>query len=98
MPLPYRVNLIDYERWVSTGYKPAFAWGLVLDQTGNELGFWRVAQYNPNLDTEGGYFEFSLERTGPAIVSEEFAFLDSGVSRGIALSDFVAKILDWAND
>ena len=98
MPLPYKINLIDHERWVSTGYKRAFSWGLVLDGDAKELGFWRAVRYNPNLNSEGGCYEFSLEKTGPAIVLEEFAFLGSRVSRGIALSDFVAKILDWAKD
>lgn len=98
MPLPYKVNLIDHERWVSTGYKRSFSWGLVLNEAGKELGFWRVARYNPNLDIEGGCYEFSLEKTGPAIVSEAFSFLDSGISRGMALSDFVAKISDWTTN
>ena len=95
MPLPYKINLINHARWVSTRYERGFSWGLVLDGAGEELGFWRVVRYNRNLDTEGGCYEFSLEKSGPAIVSEEFAFLDSRVSRGIALSDFVAKISDW---
>lgn len=95
MPLPYKINLIDYERWVSTGYKRDFSWGLILNQTGEELGFWRVVRYNPNLDTEGGCYEFSLEKSGPMVISQEFAFLDSEVSRGIALSSFVAEISDW---
>ena len=98
MPLPYKINLIDHERWVSTGYKRAFSWGLVLNEAAKELGFWRVVRYNPNLDTEGGCYEFSLEKTGPAIVSQEFAFIDSEINRGIALSDFVAKISDWLKD
>ncbi|WP_162933098.1 hypothetical protein [Roseovarius sp. EL26] len=95
MHLPYKINLIDHERWISTGYNRSFAWGLVLNDAAKELGFWRVVRYNPNLDTEGGCYEFSLEKTGPAIASEEFSFLDSEVSRGAALSDFVAKILKW---
>jgi hypothetical protein len=98
MPLSYQVNLINYERWVSTGYQRGFSWGLVLDGTAKELGFWRVVRYNPNLDTEGGCYEFSLQKTGPAIVSEEFSFLDSQVSRGIALANFVAKISDWLKE
>ena len=98
MPLPYKINLIDHERWVSTGYERAFSWGLVLKGAAKELGFWRVVRYNPNLDTEGGFCEFSLEKTGPAIVSEEFTFLDSEISRGRALSDFVAKISDLIQD
>lgn len=95
MPLPYKVSLIDHDRWVSTGYNRAFAWGLVVNDSEQELGFWRVVRYNPNLDTEGGCYEFSLEKTGAAIVSEEFSLLDSEVSRGRALSEFVAKILKW---
>ena len=95
MSLPYRINLIDHPRWVATGYNRSFAWGLVRNKAAKELGFWRVVRYNPNLDTEGGCYEFSLERTGPAIVSEEFSFLDSEVSRGAALSEFAAKILAW---
>ncbi|GAA6198329.1 hypothetical protein NBRC116598_37740 [Pseudophaeobacter arcticus] len=98
MPLPYKINLIDHDRWLSSGYKRTFSWGLVLNEAGKELGFWRVARYNPNLDTEGGCYEFSLEKTGPAIVSEEFALLESRISRGVALSDFVAKIADWLRD
>ncbi len=98
MPLPYRINLIDHERWVSTGYNRSFAWGLVQNKTAKELGFWRVVRYNPNLDSEGGCYEFSLQRTEPAIVSEEFSFLDSEVSRGAALSRFVAKISEWAEN
>ena len=95
MPLPYRINLIDHERWVSSGYNRSFSWGLVRDKAGKELGFWRVARFNPNLDTEGGCYEFSLTKTGPALVSEEFSFLDSEVIRGAALSEFVAEILKW---
>jgi hypothetical protein len=95
MPLPYRINLIDHERGVSSGYNRSFSWGLVRDKAGKELGFWRIARYNPNLDTEGGCYEFSLTKTGPALVSEEFSFLASEVSRGAALSEFVAEILKW---
>lgn len=95
MPLPYKINLIDHERWISSGYNRSFAWGLVRNASAKELGFWRVVRYNPNLDTEGGCYEFSLERTGSAIVSEEFSFLDSEVNRGAALSEFVAKIENW---
>ena len=88
----YDINLIDHDRWISTGYRRAFSWGLVLDRADRELGFWRVVRYNPNLDLDGGCYEFSLEKAGPAIVSEQFSFLGSYVSRGRALSDFVAKI------
>lgn len=95
MPPPYKINLIDHDRWVSTGYNRSFAWGLVVTDTAQEIGFWRVVRYNPNMDTEGGCYEFSLEKTGHAIVSEEFSFLDSEISRGRALSDFVAQILNW---
>lgn len=95
MPLPYTINLIDHERWVSTGYNRSFAWGLVLNHAAKELGYWRVARYNPNVDTEGGCYEFSLGKTSPAIVSEEFSFLDSEVNRGAALPRFVAKISEW---
>lgn len=95
MPLSYRINLIDHERWISTGYNRSFAWGLVKNKAANDLGFWRVVRYNPNLHTEGGCYEFSLEKTGPAIVSETFSFLDSEVSRGGALSKFVTKIENW---
>lgn len=95
MPLPYKINLIDHERWISTSYNRSFAWGLVKAKAGTDLGFWRVVHYNPNLDTEGGCYEFSVTKTGPAIVSEEFSFLDSEVSRGAALSEFVAKIQKW---
>lgn len=95
MPLAYRINLIDHDRWVSSGYNRSFSWGLLRDKTGKELGFWRVVRYNPNLDTNGGCYEFSLTKAGPALVSEEFSFLDSEVSRGAALSEFVAGILNW---
>ena len=95
MLLPYKISLTDHDRWVSTGYNRSFAWGLVVTDAAQELGFWRVVRYNPNLDTEGGCYEFSLEKSGPAIVSEEFSFLDSEVSRGRALSEFAAQILKW---
>ena len=95
MPLPYPINLIDHERWVSTSYNHSFAWGLVKNSAGTDLGFWRVVRYNPNQDTEGGCYEFSRTKTGPTIVFEEFSFLDSEVSRGAALSEFVEKILAW---
>ncbi len=95
MPHPYRINLVDHERWVSTGYSRSFAWGLVQNPAGEQLGFWRVVRYYPNLDTEGGCYEFSLERIGPAIVSEGFSFLDSQISRERAHAEFVAKILEW---
>lgn len=95
MSLPYRISLVDHDRWVSTGYNRSFAWGLVRNSAGKQLGYWRVARYNPNLDIEGGCYEFSLEKTGPAIVSEEFSFLDSQISRGRALSEFIDKILSW---
>ena len=53
MPLQFKINLIDHDRWVSTGYNRSFAWGLVVNDAAQELGFWRVVRYNPNLDTEG---------------------------------------------
>ena len=95
MLLPYEINLMDHDRWLSTRYNRSFAWGLVLNDAANELGFWRVVRYNPNMDTEGGCYEFSLDRNGPAIVSQEFSFLDSEINRGAALSEFVLKILKW---
>ncbi len=95
MQLSYEINLIDYERWVSTGYNRSFSWGIVRNKEWKPLGFWRVVRYNPNLDTEGGCYEFSLQKSGRAIVSEEFSFLDSETNRGAAQSEFVAKILDW---
>lgn len=95
MPLPYKINLIDHDRWISTDYERGFSWGLVLNDEANELGFWRVVRYNRNLDLEGGCYEFSIEKTGPAIVSQEFNFLDSETNRGAALSEFVSDILAW---
>lgn len=95
MPLPYKINLTDHERWIATGYERAFSWGLILDEHSEELGFWRVVRYNPNSDTEGGCYEFSLEKSGPAIVSEEFNFLDSEINRGAALSEFISEISEW---
>lgn len=95
MRLPYKINLIDHDRWVLTGYNRSFAWGLVMNDAAKELGFWRVVRYNPNLDMEGGCYEFSLEKTGPAIVSKEFSLLDSEINRGAALSEFVAEISAW---
>ena len=97
LPLPHSIDLIDHDRWVSTGYSRSFSWGIVRNKAGKELGFWRVVRYNPHLDTAGGCYEYSLEKTGPAIVSENFSFLDSDVSRGAALSQFVDKILQWEN-
>lgn len=94
-PLQYKINLVDHERWVSTGYARPFAWGLVQNSAGHDLGFWRVVRYNPNLVTEGGCYEFSLEKTGQAIISKEFSFLDARISRGLALLEFVAKISEW---
>ena len=98
MPLQYSLNLIDHDRWISTGYKREFSWGLVLDAKSKRLGYWRVAEYDPNDDLKGGCYEFSIEKSGPAIVSEEFAFLDSQINRGLALSNFVAKISNWLNE
>ncbi len=97
LPLPRKITLIDHDRWLSTGYNRSFAWGLVKNEVRADLGFWRVARYNPNLETEGGCYEFSLERRGPAIVCEEFSLLAFEVSRGVALSKFVAKISEWEN-
>ena len=98
MSLPYKINLINHERWIASRYNRGFSWGLVRNKEGKELGFWQVVRYNPNLDMEGGCYEFSLEKSGPAVVSEEFSFLDSATNRGMALSGFVAKVSDWLED
>ncbi len=58
MDLPYRINLIGHDAWMSSGYAFDLAFGDVITNDGEILGTWRVVDYNPDADEEGGRYEF----------------------------------------
>jgi hypothetical protein len=100
MELPYLINFQGYDDWVGGEYAPSLAQGEVITRDGEIIGTWRVADYHPeaaddpSLDQSGRY-EFIAKGHVTPMFAESFAFLDSRMSRGVALSNISRTIGDW---
>jgi hypothetical protein len=95
MDLIYPINFVGHDEWLASGYALERASGDVITRYGEVLGVWRVVDYNPEADDEGGRFEFLENGQNTVKFSEEFASLDFRVSRGLALSNLTRTIRDW---
>lgn len=95
MDLTYPINFIGHDAWMASGYSLDLAGGDVITRDGEVLGNWRVVDYKPEADDEGGRFEFLLNGEDVVKFSEEFAFLDFRGSRGFALSKLTRTIREW---
>jgi hypothetical protein len=95
MDMIYPINFIGHDEWMQSGYSLDLAGGDVVTRDGEVLGSWRVVDYNPDADNEGGRYEFVLIGQEVAMFEEEFAFLDFRGSRGLALSTITRSIKEW---
>jgi hypothetical protein len=95
MDLIYPINFIGHDEWMQSGYSLDLAGGDVVTRDGEVLGSWRVVDYNPDADEEGGRYEFLLNGQDVAMFVESFAFLDYRMSRGFALSTITRSIKEW---
>jgi len=95
MELIYPINLAGHDEWMKSGYALDLAGGDVITRDGEVLGSWRVVEYDPEADDEGGRYEFVLNGQDVVMFAEEFAFLDYRTSRGFALSTLTRAIKEW---
>ena len=95
MELIYPINFAGHDEWMKCGYALDKARGDVITRDGEVLGSWRVVEYHPEADDEGGRYEFVLDGQDTALLSEKFAFLDYRMSRGLALSRLTHAIREW---
>lgn len=95
MDLIYPINFIGHDEWMASGYAYDLAGGDVITRDGEVLGTWRVVEYDPDKDDEGGRYEFLLHKQDAVKFSAEFAFLDVRMSRGFSLSTLTREIRDW---
>ena len=95
MELIYPINFAGHDEWMKCGYAFDNARGDVITRDGEVLGSWRVVEYDPEADDKGGCYEFVLDGQDTALLSEKFASLDSGMSRGRALSGITRAIIEW---
>lgn len=56
-----------------------------------------MTDYDPNADygEKDGCYEFTPQGVDAATITEDFAHLDFGISRGFALSNITRAIRDW---
>lgn len=80
---------------MASGYALKLAHGDVVTRDGEFLGKWRVVEYNPDADEEGGRYEFIIDGQTHVKFWEGFAFLDYRLSRGLALSKLNRAIREW---
>ncbi|OUS08011.1 hypothetical protein A9Q96_04575 [Rhodobacterales bacterium 52_120_T64] len=95
MDLIYPINFVGHDEWMESVYALNLAGGDVITRDGEVLGKWRVVAYDPEADDEGGRYEFVIDGQDDVKFSEEFAFLDSRISRGLALSKLTRAIKEW---
>ncbi|WP_343081437.1 hypothetical protein [Ostreiculturibacter nitratireducens] len=95
MDLIYPINFVGHDEWMESGYALNLAGGYVITRDGEVLGKWRVVAYDPEADDEGGRYEFTIDGQAGALFSEDFAFLDYRISRGLALSNLTRTIKEW---
>lgn len=95
MDLTYPINFVGHDDWMESGYALNLAHGDVITRDGEILGTWRVVDYVPEADNEGGQYEFIVDGETDIQFSEGFALLDSRTSRGFALSTLTRTIREW---
>ena len=95
MELIYPINFIGHDEWMRSGYALELARGDVVSRDGEVLGSWRVVEYNPSAEDEGGRYEFVPHGEDVAMFAEAFAFLDYRASRGLALSTLTRAVREW---
>ncbi len=95
MDLIYPINFIGHDEWMNGGYALDLAGGNVSTRDGEVLGSWRVVEYDPEAEDEGGRYEFVVDGQDVAKFAEKFAFLDYRISRGFALSTLTRAIKEW---
>lgn len=95
MELPFPINLMGHDEWMQSGYALELAAGDVITRDGEVLGSWRVVDYQPEADDEGGRYEFLANGKTDVLLYSEFAFLDMRGSRGLALSELSRAIKQW---
>ncbi len=95
MELTYPINFVGHDEWMRSGYSLGLAGGDVITRDGEVLGVWRVVEYDPEADDEGGRYEFILDGQDVVKFYEEFAHLDFRASRGFALSTLTRAIKEW---
>ncbi|WP_435257541.1 hypothetical protein ACSBLW_15720 [Thioclava sp. FR2] len=95
MELLYPINFIGHDEWLESGYSLDLANGDVVTRDGEVLGSWRVVDYDPSRDDEGGRFEFVPFGEDVVKFSTEFASLNIRASRGFALSNLTRSIKEW---
>lgn len=91
MNLIYPINFIGHDEWMQNEYSPNPASGDVVTRDGEVLGAWHVFAD----DQDGGRYEFIPDRKSEPLFVEEFASLDSPISRGLALSNITRAIREW---
>lgn len=67
----------------------------MITRYGEVLGAWRVVDYDPEAEDEGGRYEFVVDGQDVVMFAEEFAFLDYRSSRGLAMSTLTRAIKEW---
>ena len=95
MDLIYPINFVGHDEWMKSGYSFDLAGGDVITRDGEVLGSWRVVDYDPEADDEGGRYEFVANGQDAVMFAEAFAFLDYRTSRGLALSTLTRAIKEW---
>jgi hypothetical protein len=95
MKLIYPINFLGHEEWMNSGYAFDLAGGDVITRYGEVLGAWRVVDYDPEAEDEGGRYEFVVDGQDVVMFAEEFAFLDYRSSRGLAMSTLTRAIKEW---
>lgn len=95
MDLIYPINFLGHDKWMGSGYALNLARGDVITRDGEVLGTWRVMDYDPEADNEGGRYEFIVDGETDVKFSEGFALLDSRIDRGFALSSLTRTIREW---
>lgn len=95
MELIYLINFVGHDEWLKGGYALGLAKGEVITEDGEVLGTWRVVEYDPDADDEGGRYEFVVGGQDFVMFAEKFACLDFRASRGFALSTITRAIKEW---
>ena len=95
MELIYPINFVGYDEWVESGCTHELASGDVISRDGEFLGKWRVVNYDLEEDNPGGRCEFVPDGQSGVKFEEDIGLLDSGLRRGLALSQITRKIREW---
>ena len=94
----YPINLEGHEDWLESGYDEQYAGGDIVTNDGEVIGTWLVEKFTAGDLDAGGRYEFRPNGSDDAVISEGIGILDSRVSRGLALIDFVNAIRAWHKD